>query len=450
MALTTITRQNLRQMIAGPRGLRGLPVTGTATDDGTTSVQATNTLVDARNGLGLKDTAFPAERFAPGGILALWGGTTSTTFEWAQLLPAGGYSPSEGKAVVGRTFATTPVTALTPYEIHTHGATPDELHEWIKWSCRNLLVETREVLTGLVADGNMEDSGTTNWTGTNATVTKTTTEANVGRGAQALSVVTTAAAGYAESPSMPVGGSKSYRIFALVKATGGTASIVVRDFTNTAAITVSWGNLASVASASYGDWRFLAGTFTTPATCVNIRLRLQNDTITTTSYFDDVCVYPVDAGFLPLPTWVDDPEAQLVDVVLYRYLGTGRDDYVPSPLRPYYGAFGNPTGQTAYRLAVPLGMIAPIAIVAARGLTEPTADSSTVPDRYAEALLAGSLYQAYQAGARPRGMDAEAFAVERTRVQRDWWGYAATSNPRARRPQPAKTRVPGLYWSRDA
>lgn len=439
MALATVTRMQLRQRVAGALGLRGL-FTGTASNDGATTVQSATTLVDA-SADGLKDTAWTAARFGQGAILGLWAGAAGTAYEWSQLVP-GGYTPSAGTVQIGRNFATTPVDAVTAYELHSHNTTPDEIHSALNWACRNAVHAVAVLLPGLVPDGDMEASGTTNWSGANALVAKTTAAGTVARRSQSLSVITTLAGGYAESPSIPVGGGTQHTVFATVRATGGTASVVVRDQTNGAAIDVSWGALQNVAAANYGDFRVLLGTFVTPTTCASVRLRLQNDTIATTSYFDDVCLYAAQAMHLALPASLFDPDNQLVDVIERRYFGSGQMDFREVKLRPYYGAEGDPAGETAYRLRLPPGFTAPVAVEAALGFAELTSDASTVPDWAQEWLTAGALMQLYEMGARPRGLDQKEFAQQRAAAASQWYGFLGGRNPLLTRSRPVRTTLP--------
>ena len=439
MGLSTLTRSQLRQRVAGTTGLRGL-LTGTATSG--VATQDTTTLVDASL---LKDAAYPANRFDPGGYLGIWGGATSTAYESHKILSgSSGHQPSTGAVNVGRTFTTTPVSAVTPWEVHTHGFSPDEIHDALNWACRSAIRPVHWLLTGLLegSDGGMEDSGTTNWTGTSATVTKTTTEANVGFGERSLSVANSGADGYAASAAVPVFESQGFLVFGFVKVTTGVASIVVRDRTNGAAISVAWALASSVDAADGSDWRYLIGSFTTPSGCVSLELRLSNTSAAGVSYWDDVGLYPQNARSLNLPTWLADPNADTYDLLHLTQYSAGRRDGDLTKIRPLYSAAGNPTGQTAWTQPVPpTALVSPVVLLAARGFAELSADSSTVPDWAGDWLTAGALYQLYQAGARPRGLDAAAFAAERARIERQWWNVCWVNHPQHRYGRPVRTRL---------
>lgn len=445
MALSTTARYLLRQRIAGDTGLRGL-ITGTATDSSTV-VQSGTELVDARNGLGLLDRSWRDDRFRNAWV-GLHGATTATTFEEARVLA---YAPAEGKVTVGRTFAVTAISGTTPYELCFGGVAPSEINSAISQACRMFSRAGHWVLTGLVTDGDQETSGTANWSGTNATLAKTTTEAQVGDGEQSLTVTNSGANGYATSAAdIPVGEGKTYFTFAMVRVTTGVASLVWRDITNGANIPVSWSNLSSVDAADYGDFRVLIGTFTTPEGCVAVRPRLTNSSATGVAYWDDVCLYDIQALAVPLPTFLTDPDQQILDLLMWQYVNTGYRDRQAVKIRPLYYAEGNPTAQTAFVLPIPQGITGPLVVYASRTLTEPTSDSSTIPTEYADAIVAGALWGLYQAGARPRGMDDAAFATERSRMTGIWQAYQRAYNPKWRTGSPVRTRRPaqGVLFNR--
>lgn len=168
-----------------------------------------------------------------------------------------------------------------------------------------LVYWTRSPLT-LVADGDMETSGTSDWTASNATVTKNTSAGNVWGGTQALSVVTTAADGYARTTSINVNSNQTYTLQAMCRrATAtGVPKLVVWDATNSAAISLS--TTASTAQYDGFDWQRLTSTFTTPGSCRQVQVRLQDETTTATSYWDDVILLPR-AHWIEAPSWLDEP-----------------------------------------------------------------------------------------------------------------------------------------------
>jgi hypothetical protein len=292
-------------------------------------------------------------------------------------------------------------------------------------------------------DGGMEDSGTTSWTGTSATVAKVTTEAITGKGVQALSVLNTGVNGYAGSVTLPVMQVRNYRVFGLCRTTVGIGSLVVQDMTNGAPIVLTWTNLSTVDSTQDQDWRYLQGAFTAPAGCVNLQVRLQNTSATGQSYWDDVGVYPSDDGYLDLPVWLADPESELVDVRVLIPTFSGRETNVLQRLRPLRRPVGNPTGATAYKLPVPLGLSFPVSILAGRSFTELSVDTDTIPTEYQDWLAAGAAYRLMVAGAQPRGMDAKEFIAERERQRVIWETSCADNHPAARGSRPVYSDGPG-------
>jgi hypothetical protein len=287
----------------------------------------------------------------------------------------------------------------------------------------------------------MEASGVTNWTGSSATPTKTTTEANVGFGEQALSVANSGANGYVASAAVPVYEGETFLVFGFVKVTTGVASIVVRDRTNGATIDVSWPLMSSVDAADGSDWRYLIGQFTTPSGCVSTEVRLTNTSAAGQTYWDDIGVYPQNARNLPLPSWLADPNQDTYDLFMLTQYSSGRRDGDLTKIRPLCYATGNPTGQTAWVQPVPpTALKTPVVLLAGRGFSELSLDSSSVPEWAGDWLTTGALYKLYEAGARPRGLDAAAYAAERARIEREWWAYCGLNHPQFKYGKPVRTR----------
>lgn len=213
----------------------------------------------------------------------------------AEIRPINEYSPGEGKYTLSPRFSAA-VASGDRYQVWRYihpQVVLDTLDQVMK---EDVWVPSWTLLTEC-PDGDMEQSHSTDWTGTNATVTKVTTgAAMVGR--RWLSVVSTSAGGYAASATISVAPSRQYHVSALVRANAAstTAKLVAYDATNGAEI-------KSVTSTRLHNTRLWLE-FTTPATCNQLVIRLVNVEDAVTTFWDEVCVYGMDQNTLLLPWWV--------------------------------------------------------------------------------------------------------------------------------------------------
>jgi len=146
-----------------------------------------------------------------------------------------------------------------------------------------------------VPDFDMEQSVTTDWTGSNATVAKSTTEPLMS-GKRYLTVTATSANGYARSPLFAVEPGGAYRAGAMGRYVTSNGSFIVYDETNSAAI-------ETVTITRRHNVRVLVD-FQVPATCHSISLRLSTvDNLGITAW-DDVMLYGQAAHSIVLPWWV--------------------------------------------------------------------------------------------------------------------------------------------------
>lgn len=203
--------------------------------------------------------------------------------------------PGNGKLTVSPDFSAAPAASDIyqlwrqphPQDVLDHLDTILTQETWLP--CWQLLTE--------IPDGDMEQSNTTDWTGTNATVTKISTEPAMS-GTRWLSVANTAAGGYAATAAMRVVPGKSYHISALSRcaASATTAQLTVYDATNSAAITtLTHTNMVNVR---------LWGRFTVPSTCNQITVRLGASENAKTTLWDDAVLYALEDYSIALPWWV--------------------------------------------------------------------------------------------------------------------------------------------------
>jgi hypothetical protein len=136
-----------------------------------------------------------------------------------------------------------------------------------------------------VQDGDMGDSAITSlWTASVSTVSKVVMPWPGTIGQRYLRVLN---AGYAASNAMPCQAGDQWRIDALVYVLTGTGTLVVRDNTNAANITLS-GDGGSYTGTG---WKRLDNTFTIPTGCETITVRLGSTGATDDSYWTSIIAY---------------------------------------------------------------------------------------------------------------------------------------------------------------
>ena len=163
----------------------------------------------------------------------------------------------------------------------------------------------RQPLT-VVTDGDMEASGTSDWTNvSNMTIAKTSTAGEVLFGTQALKLTAGAANAVAASASIPVRAGDTWRFEVWVKC-GATSSVTIvpYDATQSAEITITGDNThAGTGATGGGDWVKLDGTFVIPSGCASLTFRLKEATSGAISYWDDL-IATDGRTHLPLPSWL--------------------------------------------------------------------------------------------------------------------------------------------------
>lgn len=153
-----------------------------------------------------------------------------------------------------------------------------------------------------VPDYDMEQDNTTDWSVTNATRAKSTSEP-IGSGKRYITLTPTSAAGYAYTTNaIAVEPNTTYFVSVLARSSASTQTARLRAY-----------DVTNSASIDYKDsprvyWNRIWMTFTTPATCYSIRIQLESVINTTTINFDDVILYQASATDIALPWWVKDKD----------------------------------------------------------------------------------------------------------------------------------------------
>lgn len=223
------------------------------------------------------------------------------------------YTPGSLQLTVGNAFPTA-IDATSQYEyrqLFRRSQVTDAINRAL---ARRLFYYTFEPIGLLTdADGAMEESGTSKWTGNNATLTKESSENDFIQGQQSLRLDALAAGAYAESQVLLVSPGEALRVEALVLpyvvgSNKSTASLVVYDQDNSAAITLNGTTTGSYATDG-ARWKRLFASFEVPAGCGRITFRLTEGTNGARAFWDElIAVRPSDTLYT-VPSWVVGPES---------------------------------------------------------------------------------------------------------------------------------------------
>lgn len=254
---------------------------------------------------------------------------------WVYIAEAVGSGPAVGEIArvtnvnfsgTNSQFTLAPALSLaiqtgTDYEIHRRFH-PAVLHQVIADVLDELEHPILLPLT-LITDGDMETSGVTDWTASNATLVKSVT--TVLRGRQALSVTATAANGQARSAAVNLPPKTEVFCAADVFITGGdSAKLILQGGTS--------GEIETAQSAATG-WVHLEFETATKATDETAHLRLESQANTDVTIWDNAVLLPRLQASLPYPPTIEFSD-EIVNVFYF----------------PRGTALENTTDDMAYRL----------------------------------------------------------------------------------------------------
>jgi hypothetical protein len=409
---TSPTRQTLRRLIAGSAGLNGVQV-GIASNGA--AVQSADTLVDA-SADGILDVAYDDDRFDGAWLYKCEHGS-GAQYVAPELHRIASYSSSTGAVTIGRTFATSPISNVTPYEIHTHGIPISVLHDAIDWACDNTRAVRWYAIPGLVIDGDMQAVDTSDWGApSNATAAKVVLPAE---GRRVLRT-TVAPSGYVPTSAIAIAPSRIVRLHAVVEPSiGATCAVVARDLTHAQDIDITWSGTVSTATSGR---TYIAGRLQVPDGCTSIQLRL-----TGSGDWHAVAAYDVAHREVALPAWCVPYEQSIVATAYDTNAGSSSSHdavrtLIPTPPRP--------VGRW-WRLD-PAEYPGLLMVQASAPHPRLTSDSDAVSSEALRQLVLGSLAYVYRVATRPTTMDTTRYELARTQALRDWQAMAMWANPLAR------------------
>ena len=262
-------------------------------DTGTVTSGSTSTIVDTTR---LKSTQYSDDAWT--------GGYTRISYDagGAAAAPEGELAPNTTYVASTGTVTFNPVMTAAPavgdiYQLFRQPHPQDVLDHLDTILTQETWLPCWQILTE-IPDGDMEQSSASaDWTASNATVTKISTEPAMS-GTRWLSVANTSAGGYAKSVALSVVPGQSYYVGALSRcaAASTTAQLVVYDETNSAALlTLTHSNQNNVRLWSH---------VTVPSTCYQVTVRLGASENSVTTLWDDAVFYGLGDYSIALPWWV--------------------------------------------------------------------------------------------------------------------------------------------------
>ena len=376
-----ITRNTLFKRLLRETGLGAY---GTATSGSVTLIGDTNRL---------KSTQYNSKDWVGGWARISKDAGGAAAAPEGEISPITTYAPTHATDHITVNPAITAVAASDEYELWRNPNPQlviDMLDELLQ---EEIYIPCWTMLTGEVADGDMEQDNTTDWTASNTTLTKQTGEPAL-FGKRYLRVVTTTALGYARSALLRVEPGKSYHLSAAarVSAASTTARLIAYDETNGASID-------SADSIRLYPVR-IGFEFTAPSGCYTVSARLANVENTVTTEWDEVVMYPLEAQDIRLPWWVKD-KGQILGVFRASLTSIATDlyDWIPRGERDRaWDIRDNAPGGRGLKLVARYGNMSsgPLFIYGIRNETAYSNDNSDEKAVDSNLLMAHLAYKVFQ------------------------------------------------------
>lgn len=287
MAATTVTGKQIRQGLID----RDWLFIGAAVGAGSTTSKIADATLNA--GAALASTRFD------GGRLRVTSGTYAGAETYVDYVDTANGFVYVDPALPGALADT------DEYEIWLRGIDPNDADRARDDALDRVCSVWRLNPISIVADGDMDSSGVTHWAIAGAaTRTKQFSSHPEANWRRELAVVhTTAASDYVKSDSIICRPGERFFVQVPVRAyvtsshAKATASIEVRDITNTADV-----SLGGLKTSGYGyGWDFISLLFTIPAGCYEIQLWLKSDTDASTTVWAPINIHKRQKTRLSLP-----------------------------------------------------------------------------------------------------------------------------------------------------
>ena len=334
---TTATKQTLVQSVAKEFGFtNGYP----------SSTGSTTTIVDVSGDSPLD--ALDASQLYQNAWVRIESDSAATPLNVGEVRRISDYAESIATLTLNRALSNA-TTTTQQYGVYfaippTRFGVFKGIDEYINETLSVLRHESMMLLT-LAVDGDMETSGISAWTASDATLSKVTSAANVQLGKQALRVQNSAANGYARPALINVVESQNFAIVADVRVASGTAKLLLYDETNGAEIQ------SVECEERQSRWLRFQGTI--PTDCMQVSVRLIGKEATADIYWDNVSVRDIAASRIDLPSNITSP-GDILEVEVWSggttYLDSYATDGRMSHVVPWWEVIEDTHGATPYRL----------------------------------------------------------------------------------------------------
>lgn len=241
---------------------------------------------------------------------------------------------SGGSLLVSPDFASSTGSAIASvpghgiFQMYPKGFNPDILVDAINRVLENTEAYFMWPLTEFFADNDMEETGTSSYSSSNATLAKASGSWN---GSQMLNVTASAAAGYAAA-TLGVLENEQFMFAAMGRVTSGdTGRLRLWDATAGAELAVSED---FTNSSAWLEFKF--GPIVVADNTASLELRMMSVNNTDVSHWDDIQAWILGSYNYPMPSWLTRPE-QIVDIVEFvgSPSGPNNDDEAFLPWRSY-------------------------------------------------------------------------------------------------------------------
>lgn len=240
------------------------------------------------------------------------GGAGAAPEDQERTVTATGYAVASGTFTVSAAWTTNNPASGDIALFYPLGFTKDDMYEAINDILRNLPLE-RYIAATAITDGDMEASGTTNYTDAVGTPTQTKETTEVLTGTQSLKLVIANLDDAVQTASVPVTENDQVLVWAPIKCTAGSLRMSVWDVTAGAEIS---GMGVTVDEEA---WTVPVFQVSVPANCQNIAIRFVAKTAATTAYVDHAGLLYRRENLYNLPSVIENAE----QVELF-YLPQGR------------------------------------------------------------------------------------------------------------------------------
>lgn len=338
---------------------------------GTASGGSTTTIVDDASAAGnspLSSADNPQRFNGHWSYIASGSSGSAPDFEERRI---SSYTPSTWTLTVADAFSAA-LAASDTYELHALCSRADKVLALNRALTQRCWYRGLTPLT-LITDGDFETSGTTSFTGSNATLSKSTTAVQIHRGTQAMQMLSTStSASFYNATALPVTEGESFRAEVTVRSNNrDTFTLEAYDVTNSASIATQ-----DAAYDDIGGWQRIELQFSVPTNCRSLRLSCKCAANATTSWWDDLILTATNRRTLPLPAWCDSLN---VFEWVYRRTSDDPDEWHLVPLRECRPQFDLSAANPGTVSISADGVGRPLYVAGSRFYSALTTDAATTP-----------------------------------------------------------------------